>query len=102
MSSTFTLKNQDYLAYKFNPDFAIENGIRRKGKLFLRLKKVHQYLRVLIHFFHVYQKPSFPSRFVVPIAKSGFNNKDTINFNPEFCNSSFFNSIQLQIEPVAF
>ncbi len=72
------------------PDYAIENGIRRKIKPFLLQKKVHQYLRVLIHFFLTYQKDTSPvgcfakkhpfrmffqtlrmSRFFVPIAKSG-------------------------------
>ncbi len=57
----------------FNPDFALRNGIRQKIWLILRQKKVLQYFQVLLHFFHVYYKPSFPSRFVILNARSGFN-----------------------------
>ena len=84
-----------------NPDIAIGNGIQRKIWAFFRHKKVQPYsqvcpallmnkkqgsgtilfpykkrnkrYKVCFHFFVPKKYPSFPSRFFIPIAKSGLN-----------------------------
>ncbi len=61
-----------------NPDFAIDNGIRRKIYYILRQKKVRQDLIVLTHFFHVFNIVSLASRFFISIAKSGLNSNSYI------------------------
>ena len=60
----------------FNPEFAIENGIRRQIRAHLRHKKLLTYSRVCSHFFLPNLHSSLPSRCCVSIAKSGFKGQD--------------------------